>query len=62
MRTSRIRTAALAAVAAALALGLTACGGADAEARMKRDKELTDLEQSKLSGYVWFFVVAAVFW
>ncbi|WP_030257075.1 DUF4232 domain-containing protein [Streptomyces violens] len=29
MRTSRIRTATLAAVTAALALGLTACGGAD---------------------------------
>ncbi|WP_055567987.1 peptide MFS transporter [Streptomyces atriruber] len=31
-------------------------------ARMKRDKELSELEQSKLSGYIWFFVVAAVFW
>ncbi|MEU2248178.1 oligopeptide:H+ symporter [Streptomyces sp. NPDC019224] len=31
-------------------------------ARMKRDKDLTETEQSKLSGYVWFFVVAAVFW
>ncbi|WP_399925964.1 peptide MFS transporter [Streptomyces kanamyceticus] len=31
-------------------------------ARMKRDKELSQLEQSKLSGYIWFFVVAAVFW
>lgn len=30
--------------------------------RMKRDKELTNTEQSKLSGYIWFFVVAAVFW
>ncbi|MGW7596096.1 peptide MFS transporter, partial [Streptomyces rubiginosohelvolus] len=30
--------------------------------RMKRDKELTSTEQSKLSGYIWFFVVAAVFW
>ncbi|GAB7033114.1 oligopeptide:H+ symporter [Streptomyces sp. NPDC021749] len=30
--------------------------------RMKRDKELSELEQSKLSGYIWFFVVAAVFW
>ncbi|MFD7431989.1 peptide MFS transporter [Streptomyces sp. NPDC059818] len=30
--------------------------------RMKRDKELTETEQSKLSGYIWFFVVAAVFW
>ncbi|MCZ1008976.1 DUF4232 domain-containing protein [Streptomyces lydicus] len=33
MRTSRIRTAALAAVTAALALGLTACGGADGGAK-----------------------------
>ncbi|GFE40996.1 DUF4232 domain-containing protein [Streptomyces tubercidicus] len=33
MRTSRIRTAALAAVTAALALGLTACGGADADSK-----------------------------
>ncbi|MFE3686562.1 peptide MFS transporter [Streptomyces sp. NPDC059095] len=31
-------------------------------ARMKRDKDLSEVEQSKLSGYVWFFVVAAVFW
>ncbi|WP_420034001.1 peptide MFS transporter [Streptomyces sp. cg28] len=31
-------------------------------ARMKRDKELTDDEQSKVSGYIWFFVVAAIFW
>ncbi|MFJ9040540.1 peptide MFS transporter [Streptomyces sp. NPDC102406] len=31
-------------------------------ARMKRDKDLSTLEQSKLSGYIWFFVVAAVFW
>ncbi|MFG2408871.1 peptide MFS transporter [Streptomyces brevispora] len=30
--------------------------------RMKRDKDLTEVEQSKLSGYIWFFVVAAVFW
>ncbi|MBO1336629.1 peptide MFS transporter [Streptomyces sp. VRA16 Mangrove soil] len=30
--------------------------------RMKTDKELTGEEQSKLSGYVWFFVVAAIFW
>ncbi|MFB6441851.1 peptide MFS transporter [Streptomyces sp. NPDC056411] len=30
--------------------------------RMKRDKELTGEEQSKLSGYIWFFVLAAVFW
>ncbi|GFE13800.1 hypothetical protein Sgleb_18470 [Streptomyces glebosus] len=33
MRTSRIRTATLAAVTAALALGLTACGGADADSK-----------------------------
>ncbi|MGW8557659.1 DUF4232 domain-containing protein [Streptomyces tubercidicus] len=33
MRTSRIRTAALATVTAALALGLTACGGADADSK-----------------------------
>lgn len=31
-------------------------------ARMKRDKELSASDQSKISGYVWFFVVAAVFW
>lgn len=30
--------------------------------RMKRDKELTGTEQSKLSAYVWFFIAAAVFW
>ncbi|MFJ8310666.1 MULTISPECIES: peptide MFS transporter [unclassified Streptomyces] len=30
--------------------------------RMKRDKDLSEVEQSKLSGYIWFFVVAAVFW
>ena len=33
MRTSRIRTTALAAVTAALALGLTACGGADGDSK-----------------------------
>ena len=33
MRTSRIRTATLAAVTAALALGLTACGGADGSSK-----------------------------
>ncbi|MCD9591618.1 DUF4232 domain-containing protein [Streptomyces sp. 8ZJF_21] len=33
MRTSRIRTVALAAVTAALALGLTACGGADGDSK-----------------------------
>ncbi|MEU5045136.1 peptide MFS transporter [Streptomyces griseorubiginosus] len=30
--------------------------------RIKRDKELTNDEQSKMSGYIWFFVAAAVFW
>ncbi|WP_035848474.1 peptide MFS transporter [Kitasatospora azatica] len=31
-------------------------------ARFKRDKDLSAAEQSKISGYIWFFVVAAVFW
>ncbi|MFI9050063.1 peptide MFS transporter [Streptomyces sp. NPDC053427] len=31
-------------------------------ARIKRDKELTHTEQTKVSGYIWFFVAAAVFW
>ncbi|MFF9650344.1 peptide MFS transporter [Streptomyces sp. NPDC014622] len=30
--------------------------------RIKRDRELTKAEQSKMSGYIWFFVAAAVFW
>ncbi|MEU5614133.1 peptide MFS transporter [Streptomyces sparsogenes] len=30
--------------------------------RIKRDKELTPVEQTKVSGYIWFFVAAAVFW
>ncbi|MFF2654725.1 peptide MFS transporter [Streptomyces sp. NPDC058045] len=30
--------------------------------RIKRDRELSDSEQSKMSGYIWFFVAAAVFW
>ncbi|MGW1030011.1 oligopeptide:H+ symporter [Streptomyces sp. NPDC002577] len=30
--------------------------------RIKRDKELTSTEQSKVSGYIWFFVAAALFW
>ncbi|MEU6078923.1 oligopeptide:H+ symporter [Streptomyces sp. NPDC047108] len=30
--------------------------------RIKRDKELTATEQTKMSGYIWFFVAAAVFW
>ncbi|MFF3730170.1 peptide MFS transporter [Streptomyces sp. NPDC002476] len=30
--------------------------------RIKRDRELSKTEQSKMSGYIWFFVAAAVFW
>ncbi|MEV6795074.1 oligopeptide:H+ symporter [Streptomyces sp. NPDC051320] len=30
--------------------------------RIKRDKELSETEQRKMSGYIWFFVAAAVFW
>lgn len=30
--------------------------------RIKRDKDLSDTEQSKMSGYIWFFVAAALFW
>ena len=30
--------------------------------RIKRDKELSATEQSKMTGYIWFFVAAAVFW
>ncbi|WP_328538394.1 oligopeptide:H+ symporter [Streptomyces sp. NBC_00344] len=30
--------------------------------RIKRDKDLSDVEQRKMSGYIWFFVAAAVFW
>ncbi|MCZ4100137.1 MFS transporter [Streptomyces sp. SID13666] len=30
--------------------------------RIKKDKELSAAEQSKMSGYIWFFVAAAVFW
>ncbi|RKN61285.1 MFS transporter [Streptomyces klenkii] len=30
--------------------------------RIKRDKDLTANEQTKVSGYIWFFVAAAVFW
>ncbi|UNO41666.1 oligopeptide:H+ symporter [Streptomyces sp. MST-110588] len=30
--------------------------------RIKRDKELTAAEQSKVSSYVWIFVAAALFW
>ncbi|HEY9369496.1 oligopeptide:H+ symporter [Streptomyces sp.] len=31
-------------------------------ARIKRDKDLSTTEQSKMNGYIWFFVAAAVFW
>ncbi|MBA0049452.1 MFS transporter [Streptomyces sp. AJS327] len=31
-------------------------------ARIKRDRDLTDEEQRKMTGFTWFFVVAAVFW
>ncbi|MFE5828331.1 peptide MFS transporter [Streptomyces erythrochromogenes] len=30
--------------------------------RIKRDKDLDRNEQSKMTGYIWFFVAAAVFW
>ncbi|MFF9349611.1 peptide MFS transporter [Streptomyces sp. NPDC014734] len=30
--------------------------------RIKRDKDLSTDEQSKMTGYIWFFVAAAVFW
>ncbi|MFF2811477.1 peptide MFS transporter [Streptomyces sp. NPDC058000] len=30
--------------------------------RIKRDKDLSESEQTKVSGYIWFFVAAAVFW
>ncbi|MER7754324.1 oligopeptide:H+ symporter [Kitasatospora sp. NPDC097643] len=30
--------------------------------KVKRDKDLDASEQSKMSGYIWFFVAAAVFW
>ncbi|MER8071593.1 oligopeptide:H+ symporter [Streptomyces sp. NPDC094034] len=30
--------------------------------RIKRDKELSETEQTRMSGYIWFFVAAAVFW
>ncbi|MGP3954024.1 peptide MFS transporter [Streptomyces sp. 7N604] len=30
--------------------------------RIKRDRELSAVEQTKMSGYIWFFVAAAVFW
>ncbi|GAB2778831.1 peptide MFS transporter [Streptomyces daliensis] len=31
-------------------------------ARMRRDKEVTGEEKKKLTGYIWFFVAAAIFW
>jgi POT family proton-dependent oligopeptide transporter len=31
-------------------------------ARMKRDKELPAADRSRITGYLWFFVAAAVFW
>jgi POT family proton-dependent oligopeptide transporter len=31
-------------------------------AKVKQDKDLSPDEQSKMSGYIWFFVAAAVFW
>ncbi|MEV6950758.1 oligopeptide:H+ symporter [Streptomyces sp. NPDC051183] len=30
--------------------------------RIKRDKDLSPVEQTKMSAYIWFFVAAAVFW
>ncbi len=30
--------------------------------RIKRDKDLSAPEQSKMNGYIWFFVAAAIFW
>ncbi|MEW1718695.1 oligopeptide:H+ symporter [Streptomyces sp. NPDC093109] len=30
--------------------------------RIKRDKDLSAAEQNRMSGYIWFFVAAAVFW
>ncbi|WP_069816232.1 peptide MFS transporter [Streptomyces sp. TP-A0874] len=30
--------------------------------RIKRDKELSGDEQSRMNGYIWFFVAAAAFW
>ncbi|WP_310729524.1 DUF4232 domain-containing protein [Streptomyces sp. N2A] len=47
MRTSRIRTATLAAVTAALALGLTACGGADGDSKTATGHSAASTAQSK---------------
>ncbi|WP_019546938.1 peptide MFS transporter [Streptomyces sulphureus] len=30
--------------------------------RIKRDKDLSHAEQGKMSGYIWFFAAAAIFW
>ncbi|MEU7553804.1 oligopeptide:H+ symporter [Streptomyces sp. NPDC044571] len=30
--------------------------------RIKRDKDLSSTEQSKMTAYIWFFIAAAVFW
>ncbi|MCY0917997.1 MULTISPECIES: peptide MFS transporter [unclassified Streptomyces] len=30
--------------------------------RIKRDRDLSNTEQSKMTAYIWFFVAAAVFW
>ncbi|MBL1093938.1 MULTISPECIES: DUF4232 domain-containing protein [Streptomyces] len=47
MRTSRIRTATLAAVTAALALGLTACGGADGDSKAAGSQRAAGTGQSR---------------
>lgn len=47
MRTSRIRTATLAAVTAALALGLTACGGADGDSKAASGDNAAGTAQSR---------------
>ncbi|MCQ4085109.1 oligopeptide:H+ symporter [Streptomyces sp. RB6PN25] len=31
-------------------------------AKIRRDKEITADEKSKMTGYIWFFIAAAVFW
>ncbi|MEU1662517.1 DUF4232 domain-containing protein [Streptomyces sparsogenes] len=47
MRTSRIRTTALAAVTAALALGLTACGSADGDSKASGSDKAASTAQSR---------------
>ncbi|MCG0288743.1 DUF4232 domain-containing protein [Streptomyces sp. PSAA01] len=47
MRTSRIRTAALATVTAALALGLTACGGSDGDSKAAGGDKAAGTSQSR---------------